>query len=129
MLGFPPTMLWCESWDSVAMHVSTTLQWMGKNILQLSSMQASQSQKWSYICMILLDNLCKRADTLLCLVKKHQSCILVWSSLILLLWEEWYAMKLKHGTLWVVWVLETVEVWIDTHLNMCFPDILHIFKT
>lgn len=50
------------------------------------------------ICMICLGNLFKHADTLLCLVKKHQSCVLEWSSLILLLWEEWYAMKLKHGT-------------------------------
>lgn len=131
MFGLPSTMLWRESWDSAYRALCVFpphcngwgkiyCSWVACRPINLKN---------DHICMICLGNLCKHADTLLCLVKKHQICILDWSSLILLLWEV--RMVRNEVKTWypLGWVLETAEVWIPTYINMCLLDISHIRKT
>lgn len=83
--------------------------------------------KSDHICMIRLGNLCKHADTLLCLVKKHQICILDWSSLILLLWEV-RMVRNEVKTWYPLGRLSSGNRSMDSYL-MCFLDMSRICKT
>ena len=69
--------LYCNEWDRIIAeeHAGQSYPLKGDYIV------------YTYRCITCLGNLCKIGDTMLCLAKRHQSCPLDWSSLVLLLWE------------------------------------------